>query len=185
VFLTLVPAYQEPGIAATLRGLLGLRYPGERARYAVVTKSAEDAAPHPAMPASTGALCQQFLGDLPPYAKGSRTRPPPAPGAGRAAQLGAPPEALARAWRATPRIRRELFVGCSTPIRFPIPTSAGSPASRGPRALFWGDAVARELGSAWDRGRICAVQRSSIFTRVSLALMKEVRRIRLIDRATA
>src|SRR5262249_32157181 len=67
VFLTLVAAYQEPGIAATMRGPLARRYPGERGRYAVVTKAAEDAAPHPAMPASTGMLCQQFLGDLPPY----------------------------------------------------------------------------------------------------------------------
>ena len=42
----------------------------------------------------------------------------------------------------------------------------------------------------WDalgvRGRICAIQQSSIFTRVSLArLVNEVRRIRLIERVTA
>src|SRR5574342_750877 len=41
VFLTLVAAYQEPGIAGTLRGILGLRYPGERARSVVITKAAE------------------------------------------------------------------------------------------------------------------------------------------------
>ena len=67
MFLTLVAAYQEPGIATTLGGLLGLRYPAELARCVVITKAAEDAAPHPAMPESTGALCQQVIADLPPY----------------------------------------------------------------------------------------------------------------------
>ena len=66
VFLALVAAYQEPGIAATLRGLLELRYPRERARFVVVTKAAENAAPHPAMPDSTGTLCEQFIADLLP-----------------------------------------------------------------------------------------------------------------------
>ena len=67
VFLTLVAAYQEPGIASTLSGLLDIRYPHDLARYVVVTKAAEDEGPHPAMGVSTGTLCQRFLADLPPY----------------------------------------------------------------------------------------------------------------------
>ena len=79
IFLTLVAAYQEPGIAATLRGLLGLRYPAELAGSVVITKAAEDAAPHPAMPESTGAA-------LPAVPRGSAAircqaaRPPGAAG---------------------------------------------------------------------------------------------------------
>src|SRR5262249_30828372 len=67
VFLHLVAAYQQPAIAATLRGLLHARSPESRARYVVITKAAEDAAPHPAMPESTGALVRRFLAELPPY----------------------------------------------------------------------------------------------------------------------
>ena len=67
LFLTLLAAYEEPGIATTLRTLLDTRYPHDKMRVVVVTKAAEDEAPHPAMPESTGALCRRFLADLPAY----------------------------------------------------------------------------------------------------------------------
>ena len=113
VFLTLVAAYQEPGIAATMRGLLALRYPGERARYAVVTKAAEDASPHPAMPASTGTLCQQLIGDLPPY-DAKRLSHLVLPGPGRKAEQlnwALRPEALAQILEGHVADPSQVFVG--------------------------------------------------------------------------
>jgi hypothetical protein len=192
VFLTLVAAYQEPGIAATMRGLLALRYPGERARYAVVTKAAEDSAPHPAMPASTGALCQQFLGDLPPY-DAKRLSHLVLPGPGRKAEQlnwALRPEALAQILEGDAADPSRVFVGVFDADSIPDPDTlrwmAGEElAGRGSLA-YQGVTLST---ANWDalgiRGRICAVQQSSIFTRVSLArLINEIRRIRLIDRAT-
>jgi cellulose synthase/poly-beta-1,6-N-acetylglucosamine synthase-like glycosyltransferase len=193
VFLTLVAAYQEPGIAATLRGLLALRYPGERARYVVVTKAEEDAAPHPAMPESTGTLCQQVLGDLPPY-DAKRLVHLVMPGPGRKAEQlnwALRPEVLAQVLEADAADPSQVFVGVFDADSVPDPDT-----------LRWiaGEEVAGRSGLAyqgvtlslanWDalgvRGRICAIQQSSIFTRVSLArLVNEVHRIRLIERATA
>jgi hypothetical protein len=193
VFLTLVAAYQEPGITATMRGLLALRYPGERARYAVVTKAAEDATPHPAMPASTGVLCQQFLSDLPPY-DAKRLSHLVLPGPGRKAEQlnwALRPEALAQILEGDAADPSRVFVGVFDADSIPDPDTlrwiAGEElAGRGALAY---QGVTLSIGN-WDalgiRGRICAVQQSSIFTRVSLArLINEIRRIRLIDRATA
>ena len=193
VFLTLVAAYQEPGIAATMRGLLALRYPGERARYAVVTKAAEDAAPHPAMRASTGALCQQFLGDLPPY-DAKRLAHLVLPGPGRKAEQlnwALRPEALAQILEGDAADPSRVFVGVFDADSIPDPDTLRWIAREelaGRGALAY-QGVTLSVGN-WDalgiRGRICAVQQSSIFTRVSLArLINEIRRIRLIDRATA
>jgi cellulose synthase/poly-beta-1,6-N-acetylglucosamine synthase-like glycosyltransferase len=193
VFLTLVAAYQEPAIAAALRGLLALRYPGERARCVVVTKAGEDAEPHPAMPESTGTLCQQFLGDLPPYdAKRLAHLVLPGPGK-KAEQLNwaLRPEALARILEADAADPSGVFVGVFDADSVPDPDTlrwiAGEElAGRGALAY---QGVTLSVAN-WDtlgiRGRICAIQQSSIFTRVSLArLVNEVRRIRAIDRITA
>jgi hypothetical protein len=193
VFLTLVAAYQEPGIAATLGGLLDLRYPPDRARCAVITKADEDAAPHPAMPESTGALCRQFLGDLPAYdAKRATHLTMPGPGR-KAEQLNwaLRPEALAQVLEGNAADPSRVFVGVFDADSIPDPDTlrwiAGEElAGRGGLAY---QGVTLSLAN-WEalgvRGRICAVQQSSIFTRVSLArLVNEVRRIRLIQRATA
>ena len=187
VFLTLVAAYQEPAIASTLRGLLALRYPAELARYVVVTKAAEDAAPHPAMPESTGhALPAVPRG--PAALRRQAARPPRPAGVrpqGRAAQLGAP----ARGARADPRggcrgsvagVRRRVRRRLGARSRHaPLDRRRGA---RGPGGLAY-QGVTLSLAN-WRalgiRGRICAIQQSSIFTRVSLArLVNEVRRIRL------
>src|SRR5262245_44145347 len=67
IFLHLVPAYQEPGIAATVSALVASRYPHGRLHVVVITKEAEERAPHPAMDASTGELVRRFRETLPPY----------------------------------------------------------------------------------------------------------------------
>ena len=115
VFLTLVAAYQEPAIAGTMRGLLELRYPRERARFVVITKAAEDAAPHPAMPESTGALCEQLIADLPPY-DAKRLAHLVMPGPGRKAEQlnwALRPEALGQILEADAGEPSRVFVGMS------------------------------------------------------------------------
>jgi hypothetical protein len=193
IFLTLVAAYQEPGIAATLTGLLGFRYPADRARCAVITKADEDAAPHPAMPGSTGALCRQLLAELPAY-DAKRLAHFVLPGPGRKAEQlnwALRPAALAQVLEGAAADPSRVFVGVFDADSVPDPDTlrwiaAEELAGRGALAY---QGVTLSLAN-WDalgiRGRICAVQQSSIFTRVSLArLLNEVRRIRAIDRVTA
>src|SRR5215470_10831862 len=67
VFLHLVPAYQEPAIAVTLRTLLGSRYPDGKLHVVVITKAEEDVSPHPRMEASTAELVRRFRAELPPW----------------------------------------------------------------------------------------------------------------------
>ncbi len=193
VFLILTAAYQEPAIAATLRGLLAMRYPDDLARYAVVTKASEDTAPHPAMAESTGALCRRFVGDLPPY-DAKRLTHLVMPGPGRKAEQlnwALRPEMLAQLLEGHAGTPARVFVGVFDADSLPDPDTlrwiAGEELSgRGARAY---QGVTLSLGN-WRalgiRGRICAVQQSSIFTRVSLArLINELTRIRLIDAAVA
>lgn len=190
VFLTLVAAYQEPGVAATLRGLLGLRYPGERARVVVVTKAGEDAEPHPAMPESTGTLCQQVLADLPPY-DAKRLAHLVFPGVGRKAEQlnwALTPEALAQVLEADAADPSRVFVGVFDADSVPDPDTLRwianeELAGRGALAYQGVTLSLANWAALGIRGRICAIQQSSIFTRVSLArLVNELKRIRLIDR---
>src|SRR5688500_3768840 len=67
VFVHLVPAYEEPEIAGTVRALLGSRYPHGKLHVVVVTKDDEERAPHPAMPAPTAELVRRLRQELPPY----------------------------------------------------------------------------------------------------------------------
>src|SRR5262249_11188943 len=53
VFVPLVPAYQEPGIAGTLAALLASRYPHDRLHVIVATREEEECDPPPGMEAST------------------------------------------------------------------------------------------------------------------------------------
>jgi hypothetical protein len=193
VFLILTAAYQEPAIAATLRGLLAMRYPADRVRFAVITKAAEDVEPHPAMPESTGALCRRLIGDLPAY-EGKRLAHLVLPGPGRKAEQlnwALRPEALAQVLEGHAADPSRVFVGVFDADSVPDPDTlrwiAGEElAGRGARAY---QGVTLSLAN-WDaltiRGRICAIQQSSIFTRVSIArLIHEVRRIRLVDAVSA
>ena len=78
-----------------------------------MTKAAEDAAPHPAMPESTGALCQQFLADLPPY-DAKRLAHLVMPGPGRKAEQlnwALRPEALGQILEADAADPSRVFVG--------------------------------------------------------------------------
>jgi cellulose synthase/poly-beta-1,6-N-acetylglucosamine synthase-like glycosyltransferase len=189
VFLHLVAAYQEPGIAATLRGLLAARYPADRVRYVVVTKAAEDEAPHPAMVESTGGLVQRLLAELPPY-EAKRLTHLVMPGPGRKAEQlnwALRPEALAAALEEHVEAPERVFVAVSDADSIPDPDTyrwvAGEELSgRGARAY---QGVTLSLGNwaALDlRGRISAIQQSSIFIRVSIArLINEVKRIRIIE----
>src|SRR2546427_991359 len=67
VFVHLVPAWQEPGIAATLRALLDSRYPHAKLHIVVATREAEELSPHPTMEASTAEIVRRFRDGLPPW----------------------------------------------------------------------------------------------------------------------
>ena len=67
VFLHLVPAWEEPAIAGTLAALLASRYPHGRLHVVLATKASEEAAPHPAMTASTAELARRFRASLPSW----------------------------------------------------------------------------------------------------------------------
>ena len=66
VFVHLVPAFQEPDIAGTLRSLLDSRYPHGKLHVVVAVKEDEERAPHPAMGISTGEVVRRFREELPP-----------------------------------------------------------------------------------------------------------------------
>src|SRR3990172_11172395 len=67
VFVHLVPAYQEPEIATTLRALLSSRYPHGKLHVVVVTREEEERVPHPMMAAPTAELVRRFRAELPPW----------------------------------------------------------------------------------------------------------------------
>lgn len=191
-FLHLVPAYQEPEIAQTLGGLLTSRYPHGRLHVVVVTKEEEERAPHPAMGAPTAELVRSFRAELPPYAQ-KTLWPLTLPGPGRKAeQLN---------WALRPEALREIlgesfdpsriFVGVSDADSLPDPNVyrwiAGEElAGRGAWA-YQGVTLSLSNFTRLDvRGRISAIQQSSIFIRVSIArLINEAKRVRFIERLCA
>src|SRR5262245_2823585 len=189
VFLHLLAAYQEPEITRTLRSLLDARYPHAKVCFVVVTKESEERAPHPGMAESTGALVRRFLGELPPY-EAKRLTHLVMPGPGRKAEQlnwALRPEALAAVLEEHVETPERVFVAVSDADSIPDPDTyrwvAGDVLSgRGARAY---QGVTLSLGNwaALDlRGRISAIQQSSIFIRVSIArLINEVKRIRIIE----
>ena len=189
VFLILLAAYQEPAIASTLGALLAVRYPHNRMRVVVVTKASEDDAPHPAMVESTGTLCRRFLADLPAY-DAKRLTHLVMPGSGRKAEQlnwALRPEVLQSVLEADVLDPHRVFVGVFDADSAPDPDTlrwmAGEEmAGRGALAYQGVTLSLANWATLPVRGRICAVQQSSIFTRVSLArLINEVKRIRVID----
>jgi cellulose synthase/poly-beta-1,6-N-acetylglucosamine synthase-like glycosyltransferase len=186
VFLHLVPAYQEPDIATTTSALVASRYPHGRLHVVVVTKEEEEETPHPAMGVSTGELVRRLRDSLPPYQQ-KRLSHLVMPGLGRKAhQLNwaLRPEALAEILGDGVAPSR-VFVGVSDADSLPDPDTYRWIAHRelaGHGALAY-QGITLSLGN-YDRlgirGKICAVQQSSIFIRVSVArLINEVRRLRL------
>jgi cellulose synthase/poly-beta-1,6-N-acetylglucosamine synthase-like glycosyltransferase len=192
VFLHLLPAYQEPDIAGTVRALVASRYPHGGLHVVVVTKEEEERAPHPGMGVSTGELVRRLRETLPPYQQ-KRLVHLAMPGPGRKAhQLNwaLRPEAL-REVLGDEIDRTRVFVGVSDADSLPDPdtyrwiahrelTGAGALAYQGitlSLANYDGQGI---------RGKICAIQQSSIFIRVSIArLINEVKRVALFARFAA
>jgi cellulose synthase/poly-beta-1,6-N-acetylglucosamine synthase-like glycosyltransferase len=192
VFLHLVPAYHEPDIAGTVGALMASRYPHGHLHVVVVTKEEEEQSPHPLMGTSTGELVRRYRESLPPYQQ-KRLSHLAMPGSGaKAEQLN---------WALRPECLREIlgedydpaqvFVGVSDADSVPDPDTYRWIAHReltGPGALAY-QGIPLSLAN-YDRldirGRICAIQQSSIFIRVSIArLINEVKRIRLFGALAA
>jgi len=188
VFLHLVPAYQEPDIAGTVKALCASRYPHPGLHIVVVTKEDEERTPHPAMGVSTGELVRRLRETLPPYQQ-KRLSHFAMPGPGRKAQQ--------LNWALRPEVLREIlgdsfdpsrvFVGVSDADSIPDPDTYRWIAEReqGGQGRLAYQGITLSLAN-YDRlntrGRICAIQQSSIFIRVSIArLINEVKRVRLFD----
>jgi hypothetical protein len=185
VFVHLVPAYYEPNIAPTLSALLGSRYPHGRLHVIVATRAEEELAPHPAMEAPTAELVRRFRDRLPPWQQKMLTLVVAPPAEGRKAhQLN---------WALRPQTLRavledadddaRVYVGVSDADSLPDRNvyrwiAAEVLAGRG-RLAYQGVTLSLANFDRLDhRGRVCAIQQSSIFIRVSIArLVNEVRRV--------
>ena len=185
IFLHLVPAFQEPAIAATLGALLGSRYPHGRLHVVVATKESEERAPHPAMPAATAELVRRFRDGLPPWQQ-KMLSVVAMPGEGRKAhQLNwaLRPETL-RAVLGETHDARDVYVGVSDADSLPDRNvyrwmADGVLAGRGALAYQGVTLSLANFDAQNTRGRVCAIQQSSIFIRVSIArLINEARRVR-------
>jgi cellulose synthase/poly-beta-1,6-N-acetylglucosamine synthase-like glycosyltransferase len=192
VFVQLVPAFEEPAIATTLRALLDSRYPHGRLHVVVATREDEARAPHPAMGVSTAELVHRFRESLPPWQQ-KMLSVVALPGAGRKAhQLNHAlrPEFLASLLNGHADPAR-VYVGVSDADSIPDPNTyrwvAGEVlAGRGSLA-YQGVTLSLANFDRLDvRGRVCAVQQSSIFIRVSIArLIAERRRVAWLARLRA
>ncbi len=186
VFVHLVPGFQEPAIATTLAALLGSRYPHGRLHVIVATRQEEEEAPHPLMEAPTSELVRRFRDTLPPWQQKMLTlvTAPAAPGR-KAHQLNwaLRAETLA-AVLGDEYDPAQVYVGVSDADSIPDRNAYRWIAARvlaGQGSLAY-QGVTLSLAN-FDRldlrGRVCAVQQSSIFIRVSIArLINEPRRLR-------
>ncbi len=192
VFLHLVPAYQEPDIAVTVGALTASRYPHGRLHVVVITQEEEEQAPHPAMRVSTGELVRRLRETLPPYQQKRLSHVVMSAPGRKAHQLN---------WALRPEVLREIlteetdprrvFVGVSDADSIPDPDTYRWMAQRelGGQGSLAYQGIPLSLAN-YDRlpirGKICAIQQSSIFIRVSIArLLNEVKRVRLLARLTA
>jgi glycosyl transferase family 2 len=185
VFLHLVPAWEEPEILDTLRALLGSRYPHGKLHVVVVTREEEDRSPHPLMDAPTSEIVRRFRAELPPWQQ-KMLSVLVMPGVGRKAhQLN---------WALRPEHLRTLlgpdhdaahvYVGVSDADSIPDPNVyawiADDVLRRGGSLGYQGVTLSLKNFAHLDhRARVCAIQQSSIFIRVSIArLINEARRLR-------
>jgi cellulose synthase/poly-beta-1,6-N-acetylglucosamine synthase-like glycosyltransferase len=184
VFLHLVPAWEEPGIAATLRALLGSRYPDARLHVVVVTRQDEERSPNPLMACSTAEIVRRFRAELPPWQQKMLTHLA-MPGPGRKARQlnwALRPEFLASLLGEGHDPRR-IYVGVSDADSIPDPNVfrwiAADVRATGGQPAYQGVTLSLANFERLDsRGRVCAVQQSSIFIRVSIArLLNERRRL--------
>jgi cellulose synthase/poly-beta-1,6-N-acetylglucosamine synthase-like glycosyltransferase len=191
-FIHLVPAFEEPAIGATLRALLASRYPHGKLHVVVATKEAEERAPHVRMEASTAELVRRFRDALPPWQQ-KRLSLVVLPGEGRKAhQLN---------WALRPETLRAVLGDGHDPARVWVGVSdADSIPDRNVYRWIGGEALAGRAREAYQgvtlslgnfarldaRGRVCAIQQSSIFIRVSIArLINEARRVAWFGRLGA
>ncbi len=187
VFVQLVPAFQEPAIAATLAALLSSRYPHGRLHVVVVTRQEEDDAPHPRMEAPTAELVRRFRDTLPPWQQKMLTLvTAPAASGRKAHQLNwaLRADALAAVLGDDAQPAAQVYVGVSDADSIPDPNiyrwiAARVLAGQGSLA-YQGVTLSLANFDRLDlRARVCAVQQSSIFVRVSIArLIHEPRRLR-------
>jgi hypothetical protein len=185
VFVHLVPAYYEPDIVQTVSALLGSRYPHGRLHVIVATRAEEELAPHPMMPATTAEMVRRFRDGLPPWQQKMLTLVVAPPAEGRKAhQLNwaLRPETL-RAVLGDEQDPAAVYVGVSDADSLPDRNvyrwiAADVLAGRG-RAAYQGVTLSLANFERLDhRGRVCAIQQSSIFIRVSIArLINEGRRV--------
>src|SRR3989454_8923803 len=185
VFLHLVPAYQEPDIGITLRALLGSRYPDSKLHVAVITKEEEDQAPHPSMEASTAELVRRFRLPLPPLQQKIRSLLVMPGRARKAHQLNwaLRPDNLAAVLGDGVDASR-IWVGVSDadsiPDRNAFRWIAADVVHDGGHEAYQGVTLSLANYDRLDvRGRVGAIQQSSIFIRVSIARpISERRRLR-------
>jgi len=185
VFVQLVPAWEEPDITTTLAELLAARYPHGRLHIVVTTKEEEDRAPNPGMSAPTAELVRRFRAELPPYQQKMLSLVT-LPGPGRKAhQLN---------WALRPEFLRTLLGDNHDPESVWVGVSdADSIPDRDIYRWLAAQVLAGTASVAYQgvtlslanfealtvSGRVCALQQSSIFVRVSIArLINEGRRVR-------
>jgi hypothetical protein len=193
VFVHLVPAYYEPAIADTAAALLASRYPHDRLHVVVATRAEEERHPHSAMAATTAGLARRFRESLPPWQQKMLTVVVAPAAAGRKAhQLN---------WALRPDVLRKILGDDVDPARVWIGVSdADSLPDRNTYRWLAADVLAGRGRVAYQgitlslanfdrldhRGRVCAIQQSSIFIRVSIArLINEARRVALFARVAA
>jgi glycosyl transferase family 2 len=193
VFVHLVPAYYEPKIEETLTALLGSRYPHGRLRVIVATRAEEELAPHPLMGATTAELVLRFRDRLPPWQQKMLTLVvAPAAEGRKAHQLN---------WALRPQTLAAVLEDADDPARVYVGVSdadslpdrnvyrwiAGEVLAGRGRAAYQGVTLSLANFERLDqRGRVCAIQQSSIFIRVSIArLINEVRRVAWFSRLAA
>src|SRR5919109_2061246 len=185
VFIHLVPAWQEPDITGTLAALLASRYPHSRLHIVVATRQEEERAPHPQMVASTAELVRRFRDRLPPWQQ-KMLSIAALPGAGRKAhQLNwALRSENLRALLGHGHDPARVWVGVSDadslPDRNVYRWLAAQVLAGRPAQAYQGVTLSLANFERQDaRGRVCAIQQSSIFIRVSIArLINEARRVR-------
>jgi hypothetical protein len=193
VFVHLVPAFYEPDIVSTLAALLASRYPHGRLHVIVATRAEEDLAPHPRMPVPTAELVRRFRDGLPPWQQKMLTLVVAPPAEGRKAhQLN---------WALRPETLRAVLGDGQDPTRVYVGVSdADSLPDRNVYRWLAAEVLAGRAHRAYQgvtlslanferldhRGRVCAIQQSSIFIRVSIArLINEVRRVAWFGRLAA
>jgi cellulose synthase/poly-beta-1,6-N-acetylglucosamine synthase-like glycosyltransferase len=186
VFVHLVPAFHEPAIATTLAALLNSRYPHSRLHVIVATRQEEEESPHPLMQVPTSEFVRRFRDTLPPWQQKMLTlvTAPAAPGR-KAHQLNWAfrAETLA-AVLGDDYDPAQVYVGVSDADSIPDRNvyrwiAARVLAGEGSRA-YQGVTLSLANFDRLDlRARVCAIQQSSIFIRVSIArLIAEPRRLR-------